>query len=669
MKEIKSWLQGHMKGQKIPDSLTPEQMEKKLAFTEQKKGNRRFKPAVSGMIAAACLVLLIAGGALLLRNRSITDRSGSAYMDMAGEIKHQKGSGVKYADLYQSIQGYYRDLEKYGEYIEEYALNDMAGEGSTGEAQMPDSSGDFSVTDLQVSGVEEGDCIFTDGEYIYTIESKTFSKDGQNFCRLRILKPSGRKTEEVAKLKIKGGRYQNMYLDKEHQKIYVIGQRVKHNSDAEALEDDYVYDYDFSREEVVVSVVDISNREKPQVIHTWSQDGWYQNSRIADGFLYLFSVYGVPDTEELREEEPSTYVPDVDGEVIPENRIYAQEETKDHVYTVMSSMALSEPDRVYDKAAAFGSFENFYMSSSRFYLAKTIYGEEEKNLADRVLGAFMDSLGRDRNITQISKYHYEKGEFYLEAEGKIRGTVDGSYAFHEYQGYLCVVYTDRKREADEVNGLYVLDDSLSVVGEIGDLGAEEEIYASYYMDYMAYFVTYRNTDPVFAVDVSDVKHPKLCSELKLQGYSDYLHSFGENQMVGLGVHRESEDAEEETYKISLFDIDSKKVISEKDRELIGSLDTMDCYLIDDDHRAVFVDEERGLFGFGVYDGGEETGRFHYYLYQKKKGKMVFLWKTIMRLQDPANWDESNYIRGVRIKDNFYAVSVAGQVEVYALDGK
>lgn len=71
---------------------------------------------------------------------------------------------------------------------------------------------------------------------------------------------------------------------------------------------------------------------------------------------------------------------------------------------------------------------------------------------------------------------------------------------------------------------------------------------------MAYFVTYRNMDPLFAVDLSDEKNPKVLSELKITGFSEYLHFWGEDKLVGIGYETDPETGRQTGLKISMFDI-------------------------------------------------------------------------------------------------------------------
>ena len=193
------------------------------------------------------------------------------------------------------------------------------------------------------------------------------------------------------------------------------------------------------------------------------------------------------------------------------------------------------------------------------------------------------------------------------------------------------------------------------------MGIDEEIYASYYIDHMAYFVTYRNTDPVFAVDIADAKKPRLCSELKLPGYSDYLHSFGEDYMVGLGVHGDGKDSSKDRVKLSLFYIDEKKSLKEVAKE-VTPYKTWDYELADYDHRQVFIDEERGLLGFYVWEYEKET--YHFELYQKNGEQFEKLWETEVKGEDNGYGDD--LLRGVRIGETFYVVYATGEVKTCQL---
>ena len=702
MDEMKKWLRGQMEKKEVPDSLKPAQMEKKLEQVRQKKGG--FSVYRAGLLVAAALLVAFigVGGRLWLGSGEKAGISENSMTELAegnaSEFEDVKalGSDVTYEELYSLVKGYsetngdrtigYRIAKEKTASNADGASEGMENEvsymetdsGATGASSQV-SEADYSKTDLQVAGVEEGDRILTDGAYFYTVHD---DGDG-NRILLHILKADGDRTKEVSKMEFPSCHYSNMYLYQNQ--LFLIGYQESEKwknrvgkEDGYELAENFIY-----RREVktVLYVIDLSDKTKPKQKHRLTQDGYYKNSRLTGGYLYLFSVHEVSRfrTKELKKDKPETYVPCVNGEPVAENRIYAPSKKKDGSYTVMTSLALEKPSGFCDKAAIYGSFQNFYMSQNYFYLTQRNYperfyfnyvlndiAEESSEDAEKSIEAQGKDAKEDTKTeeeedgkTLLLKFAYENGRFSLQAKGKFEGEVDGSYAFHEYQGNLCVIYT--KYDEKTTNGLYIFDASLKKIGEIGDLGVDEEIYASYYIDHMAYFVTYRNTDPVFAVDLTDAKKPRLCSELKLPGYSDYLHSFGEDYMVGLGVHGDGEDSSKDKVKLSLFYIDEKKSLKEVAKE-VTAFKTWDCELVDYDHRQVFVDEERGLLGFYVWEYEKET--YYYELYQKKGEQFEKLWETEVKGVDNGYGDD--LLRGVRIGETFYVVSVAGEVKTCQL---
>ena len=80
----------------------------------------------------------------------------------------------------------------------------------------------------------------------------------------------------------------------------------------------------------------------------------------------------------------------------------------------------------------------------------------------------------------------------------------------------------------------MLDDKMKIIGKLSGIADGEEIYAARYIGDIAYFITYHNTDPLFAVDISDPETPKIIGKIKITGFSDYLHPYGKNKLLGIG---------------------------------------------------------------------------------------------------------------------------------------
>jgi uncharacterized secreted protein with C-terminal beta-propeller domain len=137
---------------------------------------------------------------------------------------------------------------------------------------------------------------------------------------------------------------------------------------------------------------------------------------------------------------------------------------------------------------------------------------------------------------------------------------------------------------------------LNVVGELEDLAPGEEIYSARFMGDRFYLVTFRKIDPLFVIDLTEPTNPKILGQLKVTGYSDYLHPYDENHLIGIG--KETEAAEEGDFawyqgvKISLFDVSDVSNPVEVAKFEIGDRGTESPVL--HDHKALLFDKSRNL---------------------------------------------------------------------------
>ena len=109
----------------------------------------------------------------------------------------------------------------------------------------------------------------------------------------------------------------------------------------------------------------------------------------------------------------------------------------------------------------------------------------------------------------------------------------------------------------------MLNQNLEIIGKIENLAEDERIYSARFFGENGYFVTFRQTDPLFAVDLKDPKNPKILSELKISGFSEYLHFYGEDRMLGIGMEADEETGRTEGMKLSMFDISNPADVTEK----------------------------------------------------------------------------------------------------------
>lgn len=164
--------------------------------------------------------------------------------------------------------------------------------------------------------------------------------------------------------------------------------------------------------------------------------------------------------------------------------------------------------------------------------------------------------------TQIHKFDTTQVTPTYEGSGRVRGHLLNQFALHEYGGNLFVASTDGAQwwgnTADAASYITVLEqgaDRLVQIGQVGNLGVGERIYAVRYIDNAAYVVTFRQVDPLYVVDLRDPKAPKVTGELKIPGFSSYLHPIGGGRLLGVGS--EADDRGFVTgAKLSVFDVNN-----------------------------------------------------------------------------------------------------------------
>ena len=696
--EIYKMIQEDMENIEPPESLSPANIEKKLQGVTQQaaSGSRRRWIYVAGL--AACLALgvmtgiitysLIKGGgadsspAETVAEAPADPGSDAGQTTQGAPVTSYSGEGTEsaelgYGEVCDIINNYNesmnnRDRDRGNDYIEyveeaipeeeaatetadEAPAADNAGDMSkgaetTGASNSDGASSDYSRTDEQVAGVEEGDIVKTNGKFIFTVERSTFG------YTVHIIRPDGNNSQEIGSVEINSGTCAEMYIYKE--KIITIGY------DWGVIPGDINGNSNGNRVKTNIAFIDFSNPAEPKHIKTHTQSGYFNTSRISDGYLYTFTE----DTyigEKYDREEPRTFVPLLDDLPVAEDRLTRAGEEDTNNYMVMSSISIDSPMGFTDTLAVLGGGATYYMSTENIYIARP-----NNNFNGMGMRGFSYN---NEPVTSINKFKYEKGHFLKGPNTSFRGMIQNSYYMHEFQGNFAFVYTTYDTDWTELNGLCVLDSNLSKLGELRNIAPGERIYASYYIDNMAYFVTYRNTDPVFAVDISDPKNPTLKSELKLPGFSSYLHSFGPDMLIGIGYGDASKDGDQwdNSAKISLFKIGEDYDITEISKLFT---DQYDYHIADQNHKAIFVDEERGLIGLGLgnYQNWDEaTGleRTRYVVYQLQGKKLVKVMDTYK--DKDLGFFSMQEARGVRIGETFYVCEPSGVLKAYDIssDGK
>lgn len=206
-------------------------------------------------------------------------------------------------------------------------------------------------------------------------------------------------------------------------------------------------------------------------------------------------------------------------------------------------------------------------------------------------GNYTDERKRQLSTTGIAEFDRD---LELEAEGSVPGEVNDQFSISEKDGDLRIATTvgnSWQFDAESANDLYVLDEDLDRKGDIKGLGLTEQIYSVRYVNDKAYVVTFRRVDPFHTIDLSDPENPELEGELKLPGFSSYLHPLSDDRILGIG----EEDGQ---VKAVIFDV------SEDEPEIEESKVLDDWYSsISDSHHAFKIDRKHEVFFLPGSEGG------------------------------------------------------------------
>ena len=596
----------------VPDSLKPENMKKKLeqCAWEERRRKRRRQWKFAGA-AAACIVLV--AGITVYQNRTRMVKSDSAVINSADSSDGVVAKSVEKCPVNkgnQENQKYYaKSYKEIRKYIEASEKDETA-KGSTKEQQScADATGDYSNTNVRQEGVDEADVAKTDGRYLYVLE------DGGDYVSIVDTKTSMKKISEIKAPKDET--IEEFYLTEKNKKVVMI---CSNSSD-----DDYVEDVTRSSliskqtEGTRVVTYDVQDKKHPKKAGEVSQNGEYELSRISDGYLYIFSNYWV--AEKWKKKYPSTYIPYVDGDLMKAKDIYLPEGTKGCMYEIVSSINLKQPDKIADSKAIFSEGGDAYVSNKNIY-----YYEEE-----------WTGNGKQEK-TLLRKLSYKKGKLAVVAQKTFRGYLNDSFSIDEYDGYLRMVVTRGK-----TNAVYVLDQKLKLTGKITNLAKDERVYSVRFLGDTGYFVTYKETDPLFSVDLSNPKNPKILGRLKIPGFSNYLHFYGEDKLLGIGMDVDKKGDVTDGVKLSMFDISDKKNVKEEHKYTLKDVYSTD---VEWDYKAALIDVEKNIIGFPA--GGENRQMYYLFSYTEEKGFQS-------NMKEKIYGSDALSTRGIYIKDRLYVI--------------
>ncbi|MBI5036510.1 beta-propeller domain-containing protein [Candidatus Micrarchaeota archaeon] len=521
---------------------------------------------------------------------------------------------------------------------------------------------DYSTTNIQVEGVDEADIMKNDGKYIYAISNGNIiilqAYPASEMKVLSVLNQSA-----YANIFINGDKL--VAFGSEQYKWDPIvkplesqfAATVKCAAGARCIMPPY-YPQSSSQ---FIKIYDISDRSSPKEIKATNLKGDYVAARMIGPKIYgVFSEYASPSFP-----RPLYAVDGIAREIAPAEINYFDVPFESHQFVTLLGFDLNNLEKEESrKIVLMGYTQNIYVSPENAYITYTsqdnyvpqwpVYGEiikpvmAEEYLAKvaavdasdvsewrkdslKVSAAqdFLQSLDEKKrnelyqNIyekqleiaekntepaetTQIHKFVLGE-EITYAGKGEVPGHLLNQFSMDENKGYFRLATTLGEvwdSQTPSKNNIYVLDSSLKTVGKLEGLAPGEKIYSARFMGNRAYLVTFKKVDPLFVIGLEDPAAPKMLGKLKIPGYSDYLHPYDENHLIGLGkdavdAMREDEVAGRELdfawyqgVKLSLFDVSDVSTPKELATYSIGDRGT-ESYALQD-HKAFLFSKDKGL---------------------------------------------------------------------------
>lgn len=665
----------------IPERLEPKQMQETIReYEEQKKKIYGLRRSVLRILAAAACFFLTVGVWTAVRweegqvpEEELMQFAAEESGDRAGKDVRREQPGEEqelmdlpeqsYEEIYACLSEHWQQEAVKAEEAYAYAreAEDFASADAVVEQKRSASAESYGRTNTQVEQIDEADQIKNDGRYLYQVISRQ-QEDGSWECGIQILDTEGglRETAYVGGF----GNVEEFYVWEDL--LITIEDKYANAALPEARKLRFVEDLAVcglsARERGYheISIYEISDRSRPRKQKTFTLKGLYESSRISDGYFYGISRFAASPGDGAGDYD--AYIPSVDGERMEAQRIYCPPDADGTDYLVFVSIDLSDPSSLLDSRAVVSGSGTYYMSANNLYIARyqSIYEKEP------------EESGEVQDATKLLRFTYRKGRFYAQAEGEIPGRVESSFSMDEYQGNLRAAVTvetylakeivdDRTgerlgfdyAEVKQTNGLYILGSALDIRGKAEGLAEDEQIRAVRFLGDIGYLVTFRQTDPLFAVDLSDPEHPNILGELKVSGFSEYLHVYDKEHLFGIGMEADETDGREQEIKLSMFDVSDPAAPKEAARLHLKAYDHSDALF---DHRAVLIDPAENLIGFQAVGDGRCT----YFVFAYEEGAFV------QKLKIEAGTKEEQYVRarGTFIGDIFYLLRANGSVQAY-----
>ena len=486
---------------------------------------------------------------------------------------------------------------------------------NSGVVQNTTTNKEFGKTNEQVEGVNEADIIKNDGKYLYVVEPSnadwgvfwdslddvringteetTASADTQSSpgynpqeevitepgeketvleknsrglpilpydCSVAVIEPDANgKMKKIASINVEKPQDEDIYY-MEIAEMYVkdndlviiarcskFDEEIDEKKSYAYYDTYYAYEIGYNVDITMAACFDISKKDAPVEKWRFYQDGDYISSRLIGNQFVVLSSYYVDITGD-KEDVVSDCIPTFacgDNEMarISAGDICVMEEITDTSYLVATTLDINDENSIKNQAVL-GAGSDVYCTTENLYAVSTRYKNE---------GIVGEVFGVTTYTTKIYKFDIRNYNISYLGCGEVDGFTLNQFSIDEHKGYLRIATSTGSWGENISNKVYVLDSDLKVVGKIEGIAKGETIKSVRFTGDTGYVVTFEQTDPLFVIDLSNPEKPEIKGELKIPGFSTYLHPVGENLVLGVGVDGD-ENGQNNGLKVSLFDV-------------------------------------------------------------------------------------------------------------------
>lgn len=542
----------------LPESLSAESVTDLVSGVEQKKPKKKI---VRRIIAGAVAACLVATGLFVL--------DAAVY----APVINPKEGEIEYAQDYSELLSIIKDYRKSENF--KNRMSTMNGAKKMDQAQtvvdadgvgVPESArasayadakngSSYSRTNTRVEGIGEADIVKTDGKNLYIVKGSTIyivnlGSDGKpektsKISPLDTLADKDEKGELVDEVDSGFGVYPSRCIFVTN---YIRGTYVYNST--------LIVELCCARNKKIqtgIAVYDIGDTSAPKVKRVFMQDGSPISSRVAGNSIILVSNSVICsetiDDGIIPRVSSGENGSDMKDEMVRSGDIAVANAANPEGFLIVSKTNLDTLESKPEATALLGGGSDIYCTDSTVYVATECYDTKS-----------------EKTNTKLTSFDITGEKPQLKASGAVEGTMLDTFSMDEYNGYIRVAVT---RSGD--NCVYVLDTDMKKVGALENIAPGETVRAVRFSGSTGYVVTFLQTDPLFVIDLSSPESPAIKGEVKLPGFSSYLHPVGKNLLLGVGVGG-TEEGTDGSAKLSLFDVSDPSAPKEVDSFVMENAD-------------------------------------------------------------------------------------------------